>query len=165
VTEPAAFADPLTARLAAFIREIGLVIEPARLDDEASLLPGVTVKDGRLLVDEARLAHPGDLLHEAGHLAVSDPALRPTLAAVGDDPGEEMAAIAWSYAAARFLGIDPALVFHAEGYGGGGETYLAALASGGVIGQPMLGFYGMTRVAPGLAEGEPAYPHMLRWLR
>jgi hypothetical protein len=137
------FADPLLARLAAFIREIGLPIEAAALDG-SELLPGVSVRDGCILVDAARLAHPGDLLHEAGHLAVCDPALRAGRPAIGDDPAEEMAAMAWSYAAAVHLGVDPRVVFHDDGYRGGGGAYLDAYEHGGVIGQPMLQWFGMT---------------------
>jgi hypothetical protein len=55
-----------------------------------------------LCYDPAQLQHPGDLLHEAGHLAVKSPSDR-RLAGVnlGSDPAEEMMAIGWSYAAAR----------------------------------------------------------------
>jgi hypothetical protein len=161
----ATFSDPLTGRLAGFIREIGLRIEPASLD-ATTLLPGVTVRDGGLLVDESRLLHPGDLLHEAGHLAVCDPALRPTFGAVGEDAGEEMAAIAWSYAAARHLQIDPAIVFHPAGYRGSAQALLTAFETGATFGQPLLEWFGMTLSPKTAAEqGLPPFPHMLRWLR
>jgi hypothetical protein len=160
-----AFADPLTQRLAEFIRGIGLGVEPATLGGE-SLLPGVTVKAGSLLVDQATLLHRGDLLHEAGHLAVCEPARRATLEDVGDDPAEEMAAIAWSYAAARHLEIDPTMVFHSEGYRGGAQVLLTAFESGATVGQPMLEWFGMTLSPKAAAEqGLEPYPHMLRWLR
>ena len=160
----ALFEDPLTEALARFIRELGLRIEPARLD-EPTLLPGVTVRGGTILVDEARLAWPGDLLHEAGHLAVTPPEAREDLPAVGDDPAEEMAAMAWSYAAARRLGIDPALVFHA-GYKGGGANLLPAFETGLGPGQPWLEWHGMT-LGPkaAAAAGTEPFPRMLRWLR
>jgi hypothetical protein len=159
------FADPLTDQIAGFIAGLGLPVRSARLE-KPTLLPGVTVTMGVILVDEPRLAHPGDLLHEAGHLAVCDAALRPTLEAVGEDGGEEMAAIAWSYAAVRQLGIDPAIVFHASGYRGDGASLLAAFEAGGTIGQPMLEWFGMTLGRRAAAErGLKPYPHMLRWLR
>jgi hypothetical protein len=159
------FADPLIDQLARFIAEIGLPIAPATLD-EPTLLPGLTTRRGMLLVDEQRLAYPGDLLHEAGHLAVCDPALRPTLETVGDDPGEEMATIAWSYAAALHLGLDPAVVFHAGGYRGGAAELLEALEGGALVGQPLLEWFGLTLTAKSAAaKGLPAFPHMLRWLR
>ena len=46
-----------------------------------AILPGLAIEHGAILVDEQRLSHPGDILHEAGHLAVADPVGRnaPTL--------------------------------------------------------------------------------------
>ena len=160
-----AFADPLTEGIVDFIREIGLTVKPASLA-MATVLPGVAVARGGLLVDAARLAWPGDLLHEAGHLAVCDPPARPTLDTVGDEPGEEMAAIAWSYAAAKHLDVDPAVVFHEAGYRGGSQALIEAFATGGDVGVPMLEWFGMTlgrRTAA--VRGKAAFPHMLRWLR
>jgi hypothetical protein len=159
------FDDPLTDQIAAFIAGLGLPIRRASLEG-STVLPGVAVRLGEIVVDAPRLAHPGDLLHEAGHLAVCDPAARPTLEAVGEDGGEEMAAIAWSYAAARQLGIDPAIVFHDAGYRGGGAYLLEVLEAGGLIGQPLLEWFGMT-LGPkaAAARGLEPYPHMLRWLR
>lgn len=156
--EPA-FADPVVARIAAFVEEIGLRVERGRVSD--GLLPGLAVRGGALVVDPARLAYPGDLLHEAGHLAVCDPALRDALDDVGDDGGEEMAAIAWSYAAARHLELDPAVLFHADGYRGGGDALIAAFERRGGPGVPLLQWWGMTRGW----SGEPPFPQMIRWLR
>src|SRR5262245_22065448 len=110
------FADPLVDKLAAFVRGVGIEVRAAALGD--TFLAGLEIRNGALLIDEQRLTYPGDILHEAGHIAVSDPATRKT-APVSTDPGEEMAASAWSYAAARKLGIDPAIVFH-DGFKGGG---------------------------------------------
>ena len=76
-------------------------------------MPGIDIRQGTILVDEARLAHPGDLLHEAGHLAVADPAERGG-ARLSPSDGDEMAAIAWSWAALKHLDLDPAIVFHAH---------------------------------------------------
>lgn len=158
------FADPLADRIAGFIRWVGLAIEPATLE-APTLLPGVTVRGGGLLVDARALAHPGDLLHEAGHLAVCEPPRRAGLDDVGDDPGEEMAALAWSYAATCALGLDPAVVFHADGYRGGGQALITGFTRGDTIGWPLLAWYGMT-IMPNPRGGPPdAFPHMSRWLR
>src|ERR1051326_8288478 len=86
------FADPLTERLAAFVRDIGLPLRAAALPAD-TLLPGLDIRDGAIVVDEARLAHPGDILHEAGHLAVADPAER-NVPRLAPTPGDEMASIA-----------------------------------------------------------------------
>jgi hypothetical protein len=77
------------------------------------------IQRGVLVVDEAQLSYPSDLLHEAAHLAVAPAAGRNLLDGdTGDDGGEEMGAVAWSYAAALHLRLDPAVVFHAHGYRG-----------------------------------------------
>ena len=159
------FADPLTERLAEFVRGVGLDVRPAVLAPD-TFLPGLQISDGAILVDEDRLAHPGDLLHEAGHLAVTDPAERPA-PTLEPTPGDEMAALAWSYAALRRLALAPEIVFHAHGYKGGSQALIEAFSqSGGTIGVPLLQYYGMT-VEPknAAARGAEPFPNMLRWLR
>ena len=96
---------PETRAILAFLDRIGIPVAIEPIVGETTL-PAMTVRHGALVVDPDRLTWPGDLLHEAGHIAVTDPALRPTLDVVSGDPGEEMAAIAWSYAAAVEIGID-----------------------------------------------------------
>lgn len=157
--------DPVTARIIAFIEEIGIpVIEEPVPED--SFLPGLRIRGGALLYDPATLDWPGDLLHEAGHIAVTDPAVRETLAEVSDSPGEEMAAIAWSYAAALEIGIDPALVFHEHGYRDAGPNILENFRKGSFFGVSLLDYYGLTAEAKWAeTRGIPAYPVMTRWLR
>ena len=148
--------DPIVTRIVAFLTEIGIPVLITALPAD-TLLPAMTVRHGTLLVDPTRLTRPGDMLHEAGHIAVSDPAIRTMLADVGGDPGEEIAAICWSYAAARALGLDPAIVFHDDGYRGDGAWLETTFAGGTYIGLPLLIWYGLTT-----AE---TYPEMQRWLR
>jgi hypothetical protein len=69
----------------------------------------------------------------------------------------EIAAVPWSYAAARACAIDPALVFHEGGYGGRSAGLLSNFALGVPPGANILVEAGMT--TPGM------YPRMLRWLR
>jgi len=160
-----AFDDPVVAHLTDFIARIGIEVEIAELED-GMVVPGIAIRDGRLLVDPARLQWPGDLLHEAGHIAVTDPALRPTLTEVPHDPGEEMAAIAWSWAAALAAEVDPALVFHEGGYRGGSVAVLKAFGAGDFFGVPMLQYFGMSaEPRHAAATGLPAFPEMARWLR
>src|SRR5579883_3457209 len=105
-------AGPLNAQIVQFLTDIGLTVRPGKVPNDA-FLPGIAIMHGELLFDEVRMLYPGDLLHEAGHLAVLSPRQRKCIHLnVGSDPGEEMAAIAWSYAAALHLAIDPAVVFH-----------------------------------------------------
>jgi len=157
------FADPLVGRIVAFLRQVGIPVEVATLDHE-TFLPGVAVAGSGLRVDPARLAWPGDLLHEAGHVAVGDPDRRDQ--GVSDDPGEEMAALAWSFAAAAHMGLDASVPFHEGGYRGGGKTLAEMFSQGGYVGVPMLAMWGLT-VEPHRAKatGERPFPHMLAWRR
>jgi hypothetical protein len=156
--------DPLTEKLAGFVRGVGIDVHAASLS-EPTFLPGLDIRNGAVLVDEHRLSYPGDILHEAGHVAVADPAVRnePRLS---PDGGDEMAAIAWSYAAARRLGIAVEIVFHPGGYKGSSPALIENFGAGRYIGVPLLQFYGMT-VEPrfAAARGVDPFPHMLRWLR
>ena len=160
----ASFADPLTERLVAFVRGIGIEVRAATLP-EKTVLPGLDIRHGAILIDVARMTHPGDILHEAGHLAVTDPAERDA-PQLSPTPAEEMASISWSYAALRHLALDPAIVFHDDGYKGGASSIVESFTAGHYFGVPMLQFYGMA-VEPrrSVETGAEPYPHMLRWLR
>jgi hypothetical protein len=163
------FSDPLTNRLAGFLTEIGIEVVAADLPD--TFLPGLALDGGRLLVDEQRLDYPGDMLHEAGHIAVAPGWARPQLTGDIDVPGLdtgdlEWAAIPWSYAAALAAGIDPRLVFHEGGYHGKSAGLLSNFELGVPIGLHHLVAAGMTATGPQAEElGAEPYPHMLRWLR
>jgi hypothetical protein len=160
----ASFADPLTERLVAFVRGIGIDVCTATLPGK-TVLPGLDIRHGAILIDETRMTHPGDILHEAGHLAVTDPLIRdaPTLSPT---PAEEMTCIAWSYAALRHLALDPAIVFHENGYKGEAPSLIENFTAGRYFGVPMLQYYGMAAEPKRAAAiGVDPYPHMLRWLR
>ncbi len=156
--------DPLRDRLIRFIREIGIAVRNAELD-ESCFLPGLDIRGGAIVVNQPRWLHLGDILHEAGHLAVAAPEAR-SAERLAPNPGDEMAAIAWSYAAAVHLGLPTGIVFHAAGYRGGAKALIENFEAGRYIGVPLLQWYGMT-VEPRQAKpgGAPPYPHMLRWLR
>ncbi|KSB87885.1 hypothetical protein AS593_21135 [Caulobacter vibrioides] len=158
------FADPLTQRLADFVIGIGIDVTAGELPDD-TFLPGVDIRFGGLVIDERRLAHPGDILHEAGHIAVSEPQSRKAERFEATD-GEELATLAWSWAALTHLELDPAVVFHPGGYKGEAEWLLDTFASGGAIGVPLLQYYGLTLEPRQAAErGVAPFPNMLRWLR
>jgi hypothetical protein len=160
------FSDPLTEKLAAFVRGVGIEVRAEPLDRQ-TFLPGIDIRHGALLIDEAKLAYPGDILHEAGHVAVAEASQRED-EHLAPDGGDELAAIAWSYAAARHLGIDPALVFHEAGYRGSSAAYVDNFAEGRYVGVPLLQLYGMTIESTWqrpLPEGAMPYPHMQRWVR
>jgi hypothetical protein len=158
------FADPLTERLAAFVRSIGIDVRTGTLP-EKTVLPGLDIRHGAILVDEARMTHPGDILHEAGHLAVTDP-LKRDAPQLLPTPADEMTSIAWSYAALRHLALDPAIVFHDAGYKGGASSLIENFTAGHYFGVPLLQLYGMALEPKRAATiGVDPYPHMLRWLR
>lgn len=148
----------LISVITGFLDQIGISWTQESLPED-TFLPGVTVEGGVLKFDEQKLSWPGDLLHEAGHIATTPPSRR---ASVGGklevSPADEMATLAWSYAAARACEIDPHIVFHEGGYKQGGADLVSHYASGlppGGPGVPMLQWYGMTR----------AFPVMDHWLR
>jgi hypothetical protein len=143
--------------IAGFFAEIGLPFQFAELPGP-TFLPGVAIQRGVLTIDREKLLYPGDLLHEAGHLAVLPPAERTEADGdVGPDGGMEMAAIAWSYAAALHLGMPVEVVFHDEGYLGGAANLRQNFAQRRYIGVPLLAWMGLT-------IGD-RFPAMDRWLR
>lgn len=158
--------DPIARKIEAFLLDIGIPLRRGTVACD-SVLPGIDVEHGGLVVDPERLRHPGDLLHEAGHLAVASPETRKSMHGnVGSDGAEEMMAIAWSYAAALHIGIDPAIVFHDDGYRGAAAALLENLNAGRYIALPMLQWTGMAFDAKCAKEaGEAPYPAMRRWIR
>jgi hypothetical protein len=139
-----------------FLTSIGLDVRREPIDGP-TFLPGMTVDHGALVVDEDLLTHVGDLLHEAGHLAVVPAADRAGLTDnMGADGGAEMAALAWSYAAALHLGLAPDVVFHDDGYLGGARSLVENFQQGRYVGVPILVWREMTTTE--------AFPAMERWL-
>lgn len=152
------FTQPLVQTMANFLTHIGLEVR-ACTALENSFLPGIEVRGGVLWVDESRLTHPGDLLHEAGHLALMTRAERASTHAEvthADAAVWEVAAIAWSYAAALHLKIAPQEVLHDGGYHGQAQALLGVYP-----GLPTLVSLGLTQVN----TTEANYPAMQRWLR
>ena len=161
----------MTARIIDFLRAVGIDVESRDLAAEECFLPGIRLDRGRVLYDEPALTWPGDLLHEAGHVAVAPPEVRELLSGAAEVPGVDMgrlehAAVAWSYAAAVEIGIDPALVFHEGGYRGRGPRILATFGAGVYPGANLLEEAGMTATGPRAeALGVAPYPRMISWLR
>lgn len=166
MTTTAIFQNPITQKIATFLSSIGLTIR-SRVLEKGTFLPGLALESGCILVDENKLLYPGDILHEAGHLAVSTPEERQQAGgnlAVGG--GDEMAAIAWSYAAALHISIDPTIVFHPQGYRNGSDSLLDNFRAGHYLAVPLLQWMGLCYDAQKAAEhGTEAYPVMQRWLR
>jgi hypothetical protein len=154
-------------QILSFLQEIGLTchLEPVQED---TFLPGLKLRDGGLVIDTERLLYPGDILHEAGHLACMPPYIRQNMSDNLEDcdmhRGGEMMAMAWSYAAAVFLKIDPAIVFHEHGYKGAGQHILQNFNEGEGPGLPLLQWSGMSYdAATATASGSKPFPHMISW--
>ncbi len=159
-------AQRFVSPIAAFLEEIGLRIEWGEVPADA-FLPGILVIRGGLRVDSSRLKYPGDLLHEGGHLAgLTGEERQQPVPIVNPDPGFEMMALAWSYAAAVRIGLPLEVLFHPDGYKGGAASLMENFSVGRYVGVPMLQYFGLA-CEPRLAadHGVPAYPHMLNWLR
>jgi len=160
----------ITEKIVEFLREIGLEVISRQLD-EKTFLSGIFIEQGKMFVDEDKLAFPGDLLHEAGHLAVAPARLRGLLSDEVALPGFEMdaiecGAIAWSYAAALHLELDPRVVFHEAGYKGHSESLLFSFSLGVGVGINVLEDAGMTATGENAAKiNIPPYPQMIKWLR
>jgi hypothetical protein len=153
-----------------FLNEIGIM---TILDESSTegVLPGLSIQKGCIVIRKDNLQYPGDLLHEAGHIAVVPASDRPSLyderlAGRENREAEEMMAIAWSYAACIHLELPPEFVFHPNGYKGGGNYIMEAFSEGRYFGLPMLQWVGMA-----LDENQAKkkktlpFPHMVQWLR
>ncbi len=154
----------------AFLAQVGIAVreEPIAQD---TFLPGIAIRDGALVFDPARLQWPGDLLHEAGHIAVLPPAIRPQasddLQLGAEIPfAGEMEALAWAYAAAMGIGLPVEVLVHEGGYKGQSKALLQMYALG--IYPGLQGLCGAKMAeSPNFmpACGPVHYPRMLKWLR
>lgn len=164
-TMTATHVDHLDAIVAA-IEAIGLPVRWGKVTQEG-LLPGIRIENGGLTIDTETLLFAGDVLHEAGHLAVLTPEERATVAGtLPKEGGAEMAALAWSYAMAIEFDLPLDVVFH-DAFKAGGSWLRETFAAGHPLGQPLLQFWEMTRTSediPGF-EHLPRYPKMALWLR
>ncbi len=163
--------DLLLHKIVGFINDTGIECKEGTLP-ESTFLPGVDIKDGRIVYDKLLLRYPGDLLHEAGHIAVLLPHDRRQAQSpdklFGDvDPAAaEMAAIAWSWAALQHLQIPPEVVFHEHGYKGGSSNIIENFSAGRYFAVPYLQWLGMTAEPKHpVPASEYTYPKMKHWLR
>ncbi len=161
--------DPLVDRIVSFLREIGIKCSFENVGE--TFLPGIDVRRGGLIIDRAELKYPGDLLHEAGHLAVAPQKLRPHLNGEVTIPDRnpdllELQAMLWSYAACIYLDIEPAVVFHPDGYHGRSAALLNNFELGVFIGVQGLEAAGLTLSPEDAAKsGSRPFPVMQKWLR
>ncbi|KGM56299.1 hypothetical protein N800_08880 [Lysobacter daejeonensis GH1-9] len=158
------------AKIVDFLNNIGIETSEGVVPD-SSFLPGVRITSGQLVYDPASLTWPGDLLHEAGHIATVPSSLRSMLSDGVELPepatyATEAEATAWAYAAVRHLQLDPAVLFHCGGYHGASDRLISTFSLGVYPGAFGLAQSGMTVVAEDTcAHGASVYPEMRQWLR
>jgi hypothetical protein len=158
--------QPVIDTIAGFLNLVGIGYVMRPINGE-TFLPGLQLENGKIVIDTEKLLYPGDILHEAGHLAAYTSDIRET---IGDpltvSGGYEMMALAWSYAACLHIGIDPKIVFHEDGYKGESEFLLQEFASGSYIGLNMLQWMGMAYDKKNAQQlNVPPYPHIISWCR
>lgn len=158
----------ITDRIIDFLQEIGIVLKRGEINEEM-FLPGIKIERGEMLIDEDKLTYPGDLLHEAGHIALTPKADRVTLNGNIDEERSskdslESGAILWSWAALTYLELDPEIVFHEGGYRGASEWFIENFTSENYIGLPLLQWMQLCKHQDS-DENVPEFPHMIKWLR
>lgn len=146
-----------------FLDQIGIAVIETELADDC-FLPGLALEKNAILMDPKRLKFPGDLLHEAGHLAVTEEKLRLLIGTSEMDSGwpsdgDELAAILWSYAALKHLDLRPEVVFHSEGYKNESEWLIQQFQNENYIGLYLFEWMGFC------SQKEKPFPNMLKWLR
>ncbi|WP_240224555.1 hypothetical protein [Rheinheimera hassiensis] len=170
-----------------FINSIG--IETKEHKGAAGFIPGVLIEEGRLLYD-LEIASIADLLHEAGHLAITPLEYRSYMSKglmaglkfmldsierefiEPDSPlfraiiqCSDTEATAWAYAAGVHLGLPPNKIIDSASYDGTGDEILLSLqldAYSGVNGLHHAGMCVRGRAFAAM-RGTSPYPHMQRW--
>jgi len=155
-----------TQKIIAFIENIGIEVKKSSIDEE-TFLPGILIDKGVMIIDEEKLLYEGDLLHEAGHIATLTPQKRlEVYNDVSKNPGDELATLAWSYAAGKYLDLDARVIFHDNGYKGDSKWLSEHYSSGGDMGVPLLSWMDLTTTNNHkVVEGDIVFPNMKKWIR
>lgn len=161
--------EEMLQRIIYFLDNAGIKITESELNDDC-FLPGLYPYGNGILLDKSGLKYPGDLLHEAGHIAVTSEQLRP-LIGTKEMPekwpkhGDELGAILWSYAAVCHLKIPANVVFHPFGYKNDSEWLIEQFESGNYIGLPLLVWMGFCDDLNDNKTDNTEFPQMKKWLR
>jgi hypothetical protein len=158
-------ANILFDKCVGFLRAIGIPVHFRPIAND-SFLPGISIDKGEIVVDMEKLKYPGDILHEAGHIAVISKEERFLLSGniTENRPGsegEEMSVMLWTYAACLELNIPAELVFHTDGYKGESQWIIDQYRNGNYIGLPLLVWMGLAHDA----KEEEGFPKMIKWLK
>lgn len=152
--------EEILSRIFSFLQKIGIETEDGPVTGKV-FMPGITIHEGRLRFNLPEVKYPGDLLHEAGHIAVTAAALRKDLN--GEVPkerhGDEMAVLIWSYLAALEAGIPPEIVFHPDGYKGDSDWLVENFRNKVYIGLPLIEWMKMVE------KQEDGTLRVISWMR
>lgn len=157
-------------KILSFLDEIKINTIEKELED-TTFLPGLDLGSNCIYIDFSKLKYPGDILHEAGHLAVTASEERahigtPKMPKDWPTQGDEIGAMLWSYAAAHHLNLPLDFVFHPNGYKGSSDWLIDSYKNGNYIGLPFLEWAGLTLGNDrALVENKEAFPIMQQWLR
>lgn len=156
--------DETIDKICDFLDRIGIDYSFGPAGDD-SFLPGLRIDAGKVVIDREVVPYPGDILHEAGHLALVPGEERPTLdqeslAKRESGQGEEIACQLWTFLVCREIGLPPQVVFHEGGYRGGSDWFIENYENGIYMGLPLLTWMGVTE--PELVDGKPV---VKQWLR
>jgi hypothetical protein len=155
--------EEVIRRCYAFVQSIGLEVEERPISGK-TFTPGITIEGKKLIVDRGQMKYPGDLLHEAGHIALLTEEQRKKLngdATMGaqENEGYELGVLSWSYFAALHAGVPPDAVFHPHGYKGDSEWLLENFRNKKYIGLPLLEWMKIAR------KTESGDVEVISWLR
>lgn len=162
--------DTLVQKITTFLKEIGIPTIEKELSDD-TFLPGLSLSNEGILIDYTKLLYPGDILHEAGHIAVTTAEDRKKIGTdnIPEDwptQGDEIGAMLWSFAAAKHLKIPLEVVFHPNGYKGSSNWLIDSYKENNYIGLPFLEWCEMTLGnEKATARNEKPFPHMIKWVR
>jgi len=151
------------AKVYAFLESIGIACREAPVPTEA-FLPGVCLRNGAVIVDRERVISTGDVLHEAGHLALTPAHRRREVTgnvthATPEDEGLELGVICWSYLASRRIELPVEELFHPQGYKGDSAWLAEQFAAGTYLGLPLLQWKG---IVDGSTDAD-GVPRVIRW--
>nr|WP_315222906.1 hypothetical protein [uncultured Flavobacterium sp.] len=161
--------SPEIKKILLFLDEIGLQTIEKKLEN--TFLPGLSLGPDCLYIDFEKLLYPGDILHEAGHLAVATSEERklagtPEMSPEWPPQSEEIGAILWSFAAANHLELPLEFVFHPNGYKNASEWFISNFSNKSYIGLPFLQWIGLTLGEEKASEEKKeSFPIMQKWLR
>ncbi|GAB5416988.1 MAG: hypothetical protein Crog4KO_18550 [Crocinitomicaceae bacterium] len=144
-----------------FLRSINIEVIEKDLPDD-TFLPGLSILGSTVLMDLKKLKYPGDLLHEAGHIATTEAHIRPNIgtpkmAKNWPSDGDEITTILWTYAASHHLNLDLNIVFHPNGYKDDSDWLIEQFSKKNYMGLPLLEWMELC--------DKETFPAMLKWMR